>query len=267
MKKKEAFLSAAVLLCTLGLFYLLFATPLLRPSDPGLAVRTQGKEIQLLQNGSWQPFEVRGVNMGSAAPGLFPNEGRISRQTYLEWFGLIRDMHAHDHGGDGVAAEHGGVEHLCKAQSGVVEFVVAHGGSVVAHSAHGPQLCRLGGVEGLDQGADGHVSAVHRQCVGVFGPLPLQGGHEPGVASRLAAVLSILGQKVGVQVVGKENGRLLAALGCLLPCRPDGQQKRTHHDKSHQQTVDASNQLQGTPPAYVAAYNSITGRCRWAAAW
>ena len=98
MKKKEIFLSAAVLLCTLGLVYLLFATPLVHKAfggtDTGLAVRTRDKQIQMLQNDSWQPFEVRGVNMGSAAPGLFPNEGRIPRETYLEWFTLIRDMHA-----------------------------------------------------------------------------------------------------------------------------------------------------------------------------
>ncbi len=98
MKKKKVFIGAAVLLCIIGLCYVLLATPLIDQlffqQQADIPVRVAGKEIQILKDGSWQPFEIRGVNMGSAIPGSFPNEGHIPKQTYLRWFSMIRDMHA-----------------------------------------------------------------------------------------------------------------------------------------------------------------------------
>ena len=87
----------------------------------------------------------------------------------------------------------------------MVELVVAAGHRVIAQRAHGPQLGGPGGVEGLDQGADGEVAPVQQQDVGIRFPLPVNGGFQAGVAAALAAVLRRLGQEVGVEVVGKED--------------------------------------------------------------
>lgn len=100
-----------------------------------------------------------------------------------------------------------------QARSGVVKLVVAQSGGVVAQGSHGPQLCGLGGVESLDQRADGEVAAVYQQRVRVPGLLPVNGSFQPGVAAGLPAVRPGLGQKVGVEVMGEEDGGLEAGAG------------------------------------------------------
>ena len=112
--------------------------------------------------------------------------------------------------GEPIPAVRRGVQHPGQPGSGVVKLVVAQGNGVVAQGPHGPQLRGLSGVERLDQRADGEVAAVHQQRVRVLGPLPADGGFQPGIAAGLPAVLRTLGQEVGVEVVGKENGGLKA---------------------------------------------------------
>ena len=109
-------------------------------------------------------------------------------------------------GWERVAAVRRRVQHPGEAHPCVVKFMVAEGRRVIAHRAHGPQLGGLGGVEGLDQGADGEVAAVQQQGVGVLFPLPVNGSFQAGVAAGLAAILRRLGQEVGVEVMGKEDG-------------------------------------------------------------
>ena len=83
--------------------------------------------------------------------------------------------------------------------------VVALDLSVIAQGAHGPQFGCLGGVEGLNQGADGEVAAIQQQGVGALFSLPVNGSFQAGVAAGFAAVLRRLGQEVGMEVVGKQD--------------------------------------------------------------
>ena len=129
-------------------------------------------------------------------------------------------------GWERVAAVRRRVQHPGEAHPGVVELVVAEGGRVIAQGAHGPQLGGLGGVEGLDQGADGEVAAVQQQGVGVCCPLPVNGGLQAGVAAGFAAVLRRLGQEVGMEVVGKEDR------GCICGRRGI---RRDHAEGTYQQ--------------------------------
>lgn len=90
--RKKRILAAAAAVLTVLLWVLWGSSP--REEMVRATVRTSGREFEILQGGAWEPFEVRGVNMGSACPGAFPNEGAISRETYARWFGLIGEMHA-----------------------------------------------------------------------------------------------------------------------------------------------------------------------------
>lgn len=47
--------------------------------------RTNQKKIEILQDGSWTDFEIKGVNIGTGYPGVFPNEFGISEETYARW--------------------------------------------------------------------------------------------------------------------------------------------------------------------------------------
>lgn len=58
-------------------------------------ITTEGKEFRIRQeDGSFAPFEIRGVDMGSGCPGEWAVDYEIDRQTYLRWFGYIQDMGA-----------------------------------------------------------------------------------------------------------------------------------------------------------------------------
>lgn len=56
--------------------------------------RAYNKEIQIWDDGSWQPFEIIGVNVGTGYPGLYPNENGIDEDTYYRWFEMISEMNA-----------------------------------------------------------------------------------------------------------------------------------------------------------------------------
>ena len=140
----------------------------------------------------------------------------------------------HEQGGQPVAAGDGGGEHVGKAGPLVVELVVAGGGGVIAHGPHGAQLGGLGGVQRLDQGADGEIPSVQGQGVRVLGPLPLQGGHQPGVPPRLSPLPVALGQEVGVQVVGKEHRGGIGLAGGPRRQSQQGAQRQGQQGKPRQ---------------------------------
>ena len=67
----------------------------LMPEEPVTTfVKTDGKEIYLDCGEGWQPFEIRGVNMGSGIPGKWATEFAIDEETYRRWFGYIQAMGA-----------------------------------------------------------------------------------------------------------------------------------------------------------------------------
>lgn len=56
--------------------------------------RINGQEFEVFEDGQWQPFTVKGVNMGMAKPGTFPGEAAITRAEYDRWFKQIGEMNA-----------------------------------------------------------------------------------------------------------------------------------------------------------------------------
>lgn len=65
----------------------------LRPEEPVTSfVRTEGKTIYMEREGEWEPFEIRGMDMGVGVPGEWATDFAIDKETYLRWFAWIQDM-------------------------------------------------------------------------------------------------------------------------------------------------------------------------------
>lgn len=56
--------------------------------------RINGQKFEVFEDGKWQPFIVKGVNMGMAKPGTFPGEAAITQEEYGRWFKQIGEMNA-----------------------------------------------------------------------------------------------------------------------------------------------------------------------------
>ena len=56
--------------------------------------KVNGEEIYIKNGSSYDPFEIRGVNLGSGLPGQWATSFAIDEETYLRWFGYIQDMGA-----------------------------------------------------------------------------------------------------------------------------------------------------------------------------
>lgn len=95
--KKFLVLCLAGLLLFLGGSYLYYYQGVyLKFGDPPTTtfVRNEGKTIYLETNGSYAPFEIRGVDLGAGLPGYFATEYGIQKSDYLRWFRQIQDMGA-----------------------------------------------------------------------------------------------------------------------------------------------------------------------------
>lgn len=57
-------------------------------------VKVRGTEICLDQGEGYQPFEIRGVNLGSGEPGEWSTDFDIDKESYLRWFRYIKEMGA-----------------------------------------------------------------------------------------------------------------------------------------------------------------------------
>jgi hypothetical protein len=62
----------------------------------GITVNSQTNDsyVQVLRNGKWEEFLIKGVNMGIAKPGYFPGEAAITKVEYARWFKAIGAMNA-----------------------------------------------------------------------------------------------------------------------------------------------------------------------------
>lgn len=67
--------------------------PLALPDTVVHHVRTQGERFEIFDGSGWQPFYVKGVNLGAALPGNFPSQFPDSA-TYARWITGIADMGA-----------------------------------------------------------------------------------------------------------------------------------------------------------------------------
>ncbi|MFM1651124.1 hypothetical protein ACI7RC_03360 [Brevibacillus sp. B_LB10_24] len=56
--------------------------------------RTSGEQLEVYRDKQWQPYFVKGVNMGASLPGHYPGELPITKEDYLRWFAMIQDMGA-----------------------------------------------------------------------------------------------------------------------------------------------------------------------------
>lgn len=67
----------------------------LHPQQPVTTfVKTEVDRIYLDSGSGYEPFEIRGVNMGSGMPGKWATEFGIDKETYLRWFRYIKEMGA-----------------------------------------------------------------------------------------------------------------------------------------------------------------------------
>lgn len=58
------------------------------------SVRAKDKEIQLLHDGEWESFTVKGVNMSTSVPGKWSTEFAVDEATYVRWFSYMQEMGA-----------------------------------------------------------------------------------------------------------------------------------------------------------------------------
>ena len=65
-----------------------------RPRTLQVAARTRGTGFQIPVAGAWQPFYIRGVNLGAALPGKFPTEFPTDSSIYALWFEQMAGMNA-----------------------------------------------------------------------------------------------------------------------------------------------------------------------------
>jgi hypothetical protein len=68
--------------------------PRRRPPTLQVAARTRGRRFEVPAGGRWQPFYVRGVNLGAALPGRYPAEFPADSARYAGWLDTLAAMHA-----------------------------------------------------------------------------------------------------------------------------------------------------------------------------
>ena len=76
-------------LLVLGVDSGLVAPPVPQTSEPRVAARTQGERFEVRTANGWEPFYVKGVNLGAALPGKFPSQFPPDDSTYARWLELI----------------------------------------------------------------------------------------------------------------------------------------------------------------------------------
>lgn len=81
-----------VLTVNYAYFHLGIYIPLFQSSDISVNAKTEGKTILLKQNGKFENFEIKGVDLGSGYPGEWSTDFSIDKSTYLRWFKLMQEM-------------------------------------------------------------------------------------------------------------------------------------------------------------------------------
>jgi tetratricopeptide (TPR) repeat protein len=65
-----------------------------RPTAPQVPARAVGEMFEIRANSAWQPFYVKGINLGAALPGRFPADFPEDDATYARWLELIAAANA-----------------------------------------------------------------------------------------------------------------------------------------------------------------------------
>ena len=64
------------------------------PAAAVVPARAVGERLEVRVRDAWQPFYVKGINLGAALPGKFPSEFPPDDSTYARWLQLIVAAHA-----------------------------------------------------------------------------------------------------------------------------------------------------------------------------
>ena len=97
MKKFIITMSVLVVLTAAGLYayYGLGVYVDLHPNAPVTTFMSTNEDtIYMLRDGEYQPFEIRGVDMGVGIPGEWATDFAIDKETYLRWFQYIQELGA-----------------------------------------------------------------------------------------------------------------------------------------------------------------------------
>lgn len=92
--KKGVIISVTVAVLCIACVYLFFTGFTEAKNEEDITFRTNQNKIQILQEDTWIDFQIKGVNIGTGYPGVFPNEFGISEETYSRWFNWIGEMNA-----------------------------------------------------------------------------------------------------------------------------------------------------------------------------
>ena len=66
--------------------------PALRAATLSLVARTSGRRFETFSAGRWQPFYIKGVNLGVAVPGRFASDFPADSGTYAGWLDTLAAM-------------------------------------------------------------------------------------------------------------------------------------------------------------------------------
>ena len=96
--KKFIIAACAVFLCLFVANYAYYHLGIYIDLHPNQEVttfmKTDADTIYMERDGQYEPFEIRGVNLGVGIPGEWATDYAIDKQTYLRWFGWIQEMGA-----------------------------------------------------------------------------------------------------------------------------------------------------------------------------
>ena len=84
------------ILFTMGFLYYRMGVYIDFDSDEPVTtfMKTDEDTIYMERDGKYEPFEIRGVNMGVGIPGEWATDYAIDEETYLRWFEYIQEMGA-----------------------------------------------------------------------------------------------------------------------------------------------------------------------------
>lgn len=97
MKKFIVTVSIIISICLIfdSIYYRLgFFIDLSPDSAVTTFVKADSENIYLNTGSGYEPFEIKGVNMGSGEPGEWSTDFDIDKETYIRWFGYIQEMGA-----------------------------------------------------------------------------------------------------------------------------------------------------------------------------
>ena len=92
-----------IILSTIALLYLMWDFSYYRMGwyidlhpgqDAATFVKTQDRAIYMNRGNGYEPFEIKGVNLGSGEPGEWATDFDIDKETYKRWFEYIKEMGA-----------------------------------------------------------------------------------------------------------------------------------------------------------------------------